>query len=217
MKPSPALPPGKETSLESAARDRILGAAHRCFERFGVSKTTMEDVARAAEYSRQTVYKHFPSKADLVTAICLVEAAKLNVEIHRSVHRRRSLATRIAESILVAIRIARKNAYYRHLIEPLEIRARLTDPRNPVYALQRERWAPMLLEAQASGELASDLDIDEVVTWLTLAQMALLVQFEHPDGDAELERMVRRFVVAPLLGKAVSPMPSAGRSGTLRP
>jgi hypothetical protein len=32
--------------------------------------------------------------------------------------------------------------------------------------------------------------------------MALLVKFEQPDGDVELERMVRRCVVAPLLGKA---------------
>ncbi|MFZ0713475.1 helix-turn-helix domain-containing protein, partial [Mycobacterium sp.] len=37
-------------------RSIILAAAERCFARFGIMKTKMEDVAREANLSRATVY-----------------------------------------------------------------------------------------------------------------------------------------------------------------
>lgn len=200
---SKAQPRQADSVASSPTRDRIIEAVYVCLERYGVQKTTVEDVARAAGFSRQTVYKNFTSKDDLVTEVCLIEAAKMNAEIHQRVQCQTSLASKITESIMVVIRFGRENAYVRRLIEPLEVRSRLTDRSNPIHALQRQRWAPILQDAAASGELASDLDMDEVVSWLTLAQMALLVKFgASAEDDVELEHMIRRFVVAPLLVKA---------------
>src|SRR5437588_7365486 len=39
---------------------RVVDAALRCFARWGVAKTTLDDVAREAGYSRATVYRFFP-------------------------------------------------------------------------------------------------------------------------------------------------------------
>ena len=38
-----------------ATRERIIDAAEECFGRFGVAKTTVEDIAAAAKLSRATV------------------------------------------------------------------------------------------------------------------------------------------------------------------
>src|ERR1700743_958909 len=51
-----------------AARLAILKAAERCFSRFGLTKTTMEDIARAAGMSRATVYRYFADREALVLA-----------------------------------------------------------------------------------------------------------------------------------------------------
>ncbi|MCC6766579.1 MAG: TetR/AcrR family transcriptional regulator [Deltaproteobacteria bacterium] len=48
-----------------ATRDTILEAARRRFLRFGVRKTTMDEVAREAGCSRTTLYAHFRNKQDL--------------------------------------------------------------------------------------------------------------------------------------------------------
>ena len=56
------------TVLERAEspEQRIVAAALRCFARWGVEKTTLEDVARDAGYSRATVYRCFPGGKDAV-------------------------------------------------------------------------------------------------------------------------------------------------------
>ena len=41
-------------------RERILAATYACVARWGIAKTTVEDVAREASLSRATVYRTFP-------------------------------------------------------------------------------------------------------------------------------------------------------------
>ena len=47
-----------------ATRARICDAALRCIERWGLGKTSVEDVATAARISRATVYRYFPGGRD---------------------------------------------------------------------------------------------------------------------------------------------------------
>ena len=45
---------------------RIIEAAGRLFSRYGVSKTTMNDIAREAGVARQTLYNAYPSKDEIL-------------------------------------------------------------------------------------------------------------------------------------------------------
>ncbi|WP_194923729.1 TetR family transcriptional regulator [Catenulispora pinisilvae] len=49
--------------------ERILEAAEETLRRFGPAKTTVVDVARALGVSHGSVYRHFPTKADLRDAV----------------------------------------------------------------------------------------------------------------------------------------------------
>lgn len=53
---------------ETEARERILGAARNLFLYNGFENTPMEEIARAAGYTRRTLYAHFRSREE----ICLV-------------------------------------------------------------------------------------------------------------------------------------------------
>jgi len=55
---APSQPP-------ESTREGLLEAARRRFLRFGVPKTTMDEVAREAGCSRTTLYAHFRNKEDL--------------------------------------------------------------------------------------------------------------------------------------------------------
>jgi AcrR family transcriptional regulator len=54
---------------EALTPDRILEAAEEVLRRFGPTKATVVDVARALGVSHGSVYRHFPSKAALREAV----------------------------------------------------------------------------------------------------------------------------------------------------
>jgi TetR/AcrR family transcriptional regulator of autoinduction and epiphytic fitness len=55
-------------STQDGTRDRALAAALEVFGRYGFRKTSMEDVARAADISRQGLYLYFANKDALFRA-----------------------------------------------------------------------------------------------------------------------------------------------------
>lgn len=50
----------------NAVEARILDAAKRCCEQWGVAKVTIDDIANAGGVSRATLYRHFPGGKDVL-------------------------------------------------------------------------------------------------------------------------------------------------------
>ncbi|HLN69053.1 MAG TPA: TetR/AcrR family transcriptional regulator [Streptosporangiaceae bacterium] len=63
-------PPGSEAE----ARERIVGAAMRCVDRYGPGKTGLSDVAHELGVTRQTVYRYFAGTDDLLAAVARAAA-----------------------------------------------------------------------------------------------------------------------------------------------
>lgn len=64
----------ERTGVEDRASEGLLA----CIARFGLSKTTLDDVARAAGCSRATLYRYFDGKAALVRRTVDAELARLS-------------------------------------------------------------------------------------------------------------------------------------------
>ena len=192
----------KSDPTPQSMRDKLIQAAYRCFARNDVQKTSMEDVASEAGCSRQTLYNHFASKRDLVTEICLIEGTKLNRAMQKAADQHKGLEDKLTASFLLALDASRRNPYHRRLIELADVRERITHADDAIHALQRDYWAPLLKTSHKGVRVADDLDVDEIVTWILFNQMALLSTFEPDSFDSsQVERMIRRLIVAPLLAR----------------
>lgn len=66
---------------ETGAQARILNAALRCFARHGLSRTTMSDIAEAADLSRTSLYKHYPNRETVFRAL----VTRVNEGVRRAV------------------------------------------------------------------------------------------------------------------------------------
>jgi AcrR family transcriptional regulator len=73
--PSPPRPPGRPRNLD--ADREIVAATLRLLSREGYDRTSIEAVAAEAGVTRATVYRRYPTKADMVTAaVCAMTEAK---------------------------------------------------------------------------------------------------------------------------------------------
>ncbi|MET0364476.1 MAG: helix-turn-helix domain-containing protein [Sphingobium sp.] len=180
--------------------ERIVEAARTCFERYGIRKTTIEDIATAAGVSRPTVYKHFPSKQQIVEHISLAEMAKVHDTLRARMTRQASFADTVTEAVLLSVEAGGENPYVRRFVQDVELSARSQEPDSLFQVEARARWMHVLERAQASGELATDIDMEQTVAWLSLSQMMLLsTRARLGIADGELRHFIRRFVVEPLL------------------
>ncbi|MDT3428607.1 AcrR family transcriptional regulator [Paenibacillus forsythiae] len=73
----------KET-ISSLHQENILLAAEELFAEKGFAATTMDDIAKSAEYSKRTVYIQFPSKEEIHDRIILKGFMQLKEHILRS-------------------------------------------------------------------------------------------------------------------------------------
>ncbi|MCO1657990.1 TetR/AcrR family transcriptional regulator [Pseudonocardia humida] len=63
------VPPRVRRLRRAERREQILGSATRAFARGGFTATGLDDVAREAGVTRDLLYRHFDSKADLYRAV----------------------------------------------------------------------------------------------------------------------------------------------------
>lgn len=75
----------KKQALTEFHRGSILAAAERLFAEKGTEKTTMDDIAREAEYSKATLYVYFQSKEEIVNAILLSGMVLLQKKIKEAI------------------------------------------------------------------------------------------------------------------------------------
>lgn len=67
---APSIPPAERREQRKIAqRNRIVEVAERCFEHRGYAGTTMSHIATQLGGSKGTLWKHFPTKETLFTAV----------------------------------------------------------------------------------------------------------------------------------------------------
>jgi AcrR family transcriptional regulator len=98
-------------------RERIVDAAFGAVERFGLSRFTMDDVARLAGVSRQSVYRYFDSKDALIVALVYREEEAFIEGVRAADARHERLEDAFREAILFCLRTAREHPLLDRLLE----------------------------------------------------------------------------------------------------
>ena len=80
--------PRRTKEEAQATRDLLLDTAAEVFERRGVSRTSMQDIATAAGLTRGAIYWHFRDKVDLFNAMMDRAILPFEQQIWPSWHRR---------------------------------------------------------------------------------------------------------------------------------
>jgi TetR/AcrR family transcriptional regulator, repressor for uid operon len=186
---------------EDGNRLSVVIAATDLFGRMGFRRGSMDDVARAAGISRQTIYNYFGSKAGLISEVVLY-IGRLTNQISDQIDFSLPPIDLVTHASLLRLEAAQKNELAGVLFEnesSLEEFSLLDD--NPhMMTLQREYWFPVFERIRQVGQLREDLDWDEAATWLTYIHRLILARPSWFGGNMKAaSRYISRYVAPALI------------------
>ncbi|WP_211451769.1 TetR family transcriptional regulator [Collimonas antrihumi] len=154
----------KEEALET--RGRILDAAAEVFHQNGVSRTTLADVAAAADVTRGAIYWHFKNKSDLFDAMCERVRLPMEAMIEKAADENAyDPLNQFRNRCLFALQEATLNSQSRKVFEIVFHKCELVDPEDPIFIRQHECFLQgrtdverLLRFAVAKGQLPRELD-----------------------------------------------------------
>ncbi|HEV8627547.1 MAG TPA: TetR family transcriptional regulator [Acidimicrobiia bacterium] len=126
---------------------RILDATLATMADHGVARLSLEDVAKRAGLSRQTVYRYFPSKGELLEATVLREEEIFIDNMKTAAGRQRELEPALRAAIEAALRTGQAHVLLNRLMatEPTALVALVTTDRGPVLSAARQALEDILV------------------------------------------------------------------------
>jgi AcrR family transcriptional regulator len=141
--------------------DRVVGGTLRCVARWGVAKTTIDDIAREAGCSRATIYRAFPGgKNAVMEATGEAEIQRLLLDLALALDATETLAELVNVAIVESVRAIRADDALQYLLvhEPEHLLVHLSfDALDPLLAVATEFGAPYLeqhVDARTAREAA---------------------------------------------------------------
>lgn len=180
------------------AREQILAAAEAVILRYGIPKTTMDDIGREAGVSRPTVYRYFGDRDALVAALIERRSRMLFDRARAFILSHGTFAEQLVEGLIYLVDHGRKDPIVRILVSPqhMDMTTPIVGGSNLATDLTAEMWAPILLQAMARGEIRDNLDISAVAEWLALVQFIMVGRLDfNPSHDPDHREMLRAFVL----------------------
>ncbi|MGH9024492.1 MAG: TetR/AcrR family transcriptional regulator [Acidimicrobiia bacterium] len=188
------------SEAEVDRREAIVAAARHCFQKWGLARTRMDDIAQRVGIVRPNLYRYFPSKEAVAAAVSAEESRRINEIRRERLPVRGPVADLIASSIVLGLSLALEDE---HIIDLLRLENRDLVPETIAAAAPRyEYWQPIFDHGRARHELRPDLTDDDLMRWLSAIQLHFLSNRElYPTVD-HIERDVRLFVVPSITNRA---------------
>lgn len=178
-------------------RERILGGALICVKRWGIDKTSLNDIAREAGCARQTVYNYYGSRDGVVLAAMLESSHQFAARLELHARSFDDLQERLLEALMFCIIELPKEPYLQMMADP-----KLSPLFNPeVFNSQLclgliTHLASAFLE-DAPQLLADAQEIGEVMTRIVIS--FLLIEGPAQRSEEQLRALLRKRFLPGLL------------------
>lgn len=173
-------------ATQGSTRERLLQAAYACVARFGIRKTTIDDVARESGLSRATIYRYFPGgKEQLVRETVAWEVSRF-YETFVEVMRNPPCLTQVVEAALVFMwRSADEHELLQQLLagEPDQIVPLLTLESPVALKMVSELVLARLELEHAAGRTRPGVALEEAADYVA----RMLMSFVSGRGSWDLE------------------------------
>ena len=89
-----------DAQREEQTRQEITNAAQKLFQKYGLDKTTMEEIAAASGKGKSSLYYYFPSKDDVFYAVARKEAQEVQNTIELAIKYQKDASSKLKACFL---------------------------------------------------------------------------------------------------------------------
>jgi AcrR family transcriptional regulator len=191
---------------DPALRERLLEAAYECVARYGLAKTTVEDVVKQSGVSRATVYRVFPGgKEELLRAAVGWEMSRFFGRLAEAVAGAPDFASLVESGLVFAHAAVHQHEVLQKVLvtEPDRLLPLLTTEQEAPLAFITAFLLPYLEREQREGRVLDGVDLGESADFV--ARMILSLVGSHGRWDLDDAGEVRVLVRTQLLAGVLTP------------
>ncbi len=183
--------------IKEEIRTHIVGIARRIFTRYGFRKTTMEEIARASQMGKSSIYYYFKSKEDIFCAVVEFEAIMLKERLNRIINKDNSPSERLKAYILFRLHHVRtlENFYAALNEESLSHMGFILEIRRNFEVEEQELVSKILedgMEQEVFQLSSSKIGAIAISTMMKGLELPLLLDQEHKmDREELMEDLIR--------------------------
>jgi AcrR family transcriptional regulator len=178
-------------------RNRIMDGALTCVKRWGIEKTSLNDIAREAGCARQTVYNYYGSRDGVVLAALLESSRQFAERLQEHVCTFHGAPDRLTEALLFCFLELPKEPYLQMLTDPELSPLANQEVFNSELCLGLITQVARALLDETPQLLDQAQEIGEIMTRILLS--FLLVQGPVQRTPAELRALIRKRFLPGLL------------------
>lgn len=176
-------------------RMEILRRATEVFERQGVNRTSIEDIAKAVGIKREAVYYYFKSRTEILLRIILPQSARLCFGLRTIMES--SLSSR--DKLHAAVRNHLDSFHPNYLEMAVALREKHFGEEEEKFEELRKvwrdydgMWIDLVREGQERGEFKAGLD-PKVVAFGLLGMCNWLSRWYDPGKEVSIDEIIRTF------------------------
>ncbi len=188
-------------SVQAEPRERVLEATYACVARFGMGKTTVEDVVKASGVSRASIYRLFPGGKDqLLRETVGWEMNRFFARLAEAVYDAPDFATLLEEGLVFAHRSLQEHEVLRKVLdtEPERFLPLITVEQHRVLDFITAFLLPYLEREERAGRVRPGVDLEAAAQYV--ARLVLSLIGSPGRWDMEDREQVRVLVRGELLG-----------------
>ena len=191
-------------AADPALRERLLEAAYACVARFGLGKTTVEDVVKQSGVSRATVYRVFPGgKDELLREVVGWEMGRFFGALAESVAGAPDFASLVEEGLVFARRAVGEHEVLQKILvtEPEKLLPLMTTEQHRPLRFITAYLVPFLEREQREGRLRPGLDQAAAADFVARMLLSLIGSPGrwNLDDPAAVHRLVREDLLVGVL------------------
>jgi AcrR family transcriptional regulator len=178
-------------------RQRLLTSTYTCVSRYGLAKTTVEDVVKDSGVSRATIYRHFPGgREELLRETVGWEIGRYFIRLADHVAGAPDLAHLLEDGLVFARRSLLEHELLQKILatEPERLLGLLSTEATKTLPFIADFLRPYLTREQQAGRLRPGVDLDAAADYLARSVLSLIgapgsFDLEDPDQVHSLVRL----------------------------